>query len=58
LIGAFLQEKKMSWFKRRPTTKEPIHRRPQHSSPASEKMFQKTKESSPQNTSKQPKPDK
>jgi len=48
----------MSWFKRRPTIKEHTQRKPHHTSPASDKMFEKTKESRPKNTSKQPKPDK
>ena len=57
-MGLFYRRRKMSWFKRRPTIKEHIQRKPQYTSPASNKMLEKAKESRPQNTKQQTTPDK
>jgi hypothetical protein len=45
--GFFIGSSNMSWFNTRPKTKEHIVNKSHKSSPAANKMFEKTKESSP-----------
>jgi hypothetical protein len=48
----------MSWFRKKPTIKEPAKHTPHHISPASKKMLDKAKESAPQKNLHKTVPDK
>ena len=48
----------MSWFRKKPITKEPPKHTPHHTSPAADKMLDRAKESGPQKNKRKTVPDK